>query len=391
MGTVDRVTSRFLADFPEPREDPFYDTDGDVADRRPGEILGYRAIEVRGSAFPPNADAWQVRFRTNDTAGTPVTATATVLVPRRRDRSGIRKLVSYQCAIDSLTPRVDPSYTLRRGNQRELPFIRLALWRGWAVVTTDYTGPRRAYAAGTVAGRHVLDGIRAALALKPAGLDAQTPVGLWGYSGGGQASAWAAELQPTYAPELNIAMVAAGRVPPDIHAVALRSDGTFFSGLAFGGALGISREHPEFDLPGLLTAEGLAELDRAQDMAVNDLLAAFPFRRLRDLSRVADPLAEPSVRELLGHNDLGNAIPTAPLYFYHSIYDQIIPIADVDALVAHYRNAGVDIRYRRSRIGEHCLLVVTGAFGALRALQIGFARAEQVDRSTDNPVSTVAV
>ncbi len=58
--------------------------------------------------------------------------------------------------------------------------------------------------------RFVLDGVRAAVAFEPAGLDAATPVGLWGYSGGGQVTLFAAEQQPTYAPEFNVVAVVAG-------------------------------------------------------------------------------------------------------------------------------------------------------------------------------------
>ena len=54
-----------------------------------------------------------------------------------------------------------------------------------------------AYTAGWLAARTVLDGIRAAIAFEPAGLaGGETPIGLWGYSGGGQATAWAVEQQP---------------------------------------------------------------------------------------------------------------------------------------------------------------------------------------------------
>ena len=62
-------------------------------------------------------------------------------------------MLSYQPAIDSLGAAADPSYTLRRGNQWELPLMARALQRGWTVATTDYTGPRHAFAAGLLAGR----------------------------------------------------------------------------------------------------------------------------------------------------------------------------------------------------------------------------------------------
>src|SRR3546814_4197439 len=42
------------------------------------------------------------------------------------------------------------------------------------------------------------------LSFAPLGLESSTPGGLFGYSGGGMASSWAAEMAPTHAPELSI-------------------------------------------------------------------------------------------------------------------------------------------------------------------------------------------
>ena len=119
-----------------------------------------------------SADAWQVKFRSTDTRGAAVSGVTTVMIPRRPFNGAARPLLSYQCAIDSLGAAADPSYTLRHGDQWELPFIARALRRGWAVVTTDYTGPRHAFAAGLLAARFVLDGIRGS---SPSNRPASTP------------------------------------------------------------------------------------------------------------------------------------------------------------------------------------------------------------------------
>jgi dipeptidyl aminopeptidase/acylaminoacyl peptidase len=50
----------------------------------------------------------------------------------------------------------------------------------------------------------ILDEVRAALNCRRLGLYASTPVGLWGCSGGGLATAWAVEVNAEYAPELNV-------------------------------------------------------------------------------------------------------------------------------------------------------------------------------------------
>jgi Secretory lipase len=173
LGLAERVMSR-MAEVTPPADDPFYRVPEKLEACRPGEVLDSRPVEVRSFRRLVKADSWQVKFRSTDTRGAAVSGVATVMIPRRPFNGSVRPMLSYQAAIDSLGAAADPSYTLRQGNQKELPLMARALRRGWAVVTTDYTGPRHAFGAGLVAARFVLDGIRAALALEPAGFDAVT-------------------------------------------------------------------------------------------------------------------------------------------------------------------------------------------------------------------------
>ncbi|MFC7614914.1 lipase family protein [Actinokineospora soli] len=106
------------------------------------------------------------------------------------------------------------------------------------------------------------------------------PVGLWGYSGGALASGWAAELAPTYAPELPIAGVAAGGIPADFAPAARIMDGGPFSGLALAGITGLMREYPE--LEPLLNDTGRAMVARVGDMCVAELAITLAFKRIAD-------------------------------------------------------------------------------------------------------------
>jgi hypothetical protein len=275
------LTSRVLVDVTRPGDDPFYRVPENLEAFRPGEVLDSRPVEVRGFRRPVKADAWQVKFRSTDTRGDAVSGVTTVMIPRAPFNGAVRPLLSYQCAVDSPGAAADPSYTLRQGNQWELALMARALRRGWAVVTTDYTGPTHAFAAGQLAARFVLDGIRAAIAFEPAGLDAATPIGLWGYSGGAQATLCAAEQHPSHAPELNIAGAAAGgiTVDPTTSAETFEDvyDGSILSGIPLGALIGISREFPDVDLLGALTLEGQAMVASAAEMTVEQLSLSFPF------------------------------------------------------------------------------------------------------------------
>jgi hypothetical protein len=377
LGLYEGLMARVLVEVAPPGEDPFYREPGDLAARRAGEVLEVRPVEVRALRRVIRADAWQVRFRSTDTRGNPLSAVTTVLVPKGADAGAGRPLLSYQCAIDSLSALDDPSYTLRHGDQVELALISLALRRGWVVATTDYNGPRHAFAAGHLAARLVLDGIRAVVALGPAGIDAATPVGLWGYSGGAYATLCAAEHHHRDAPELNLVGVAAGGLTVD-PTTSTRTfeeayDGSILSGIPLGGVIGVSREHPEVDLNGGLNDQGRALVEAATDLRLVQLLLTFPFLHWADYLTVPDVLDLPGLRSAFEANRFGLAAPAAPLYVYHGVLEQNLRIEEADGFVEAYRRMGVDVTYRRIRFGEHLLTAALGAPGALRFLSERFA------------------
>ncbi len=354
-----------------PEQDPFYDRPAKLRDAARGEVLRSRPATITGLGIPLPYDAWQVVYRSNDSKGRPAHVIGTVVVPRT-PYPGKRPLVSYQVAIDSLAPHCNPSYTFQTGTNKEIPLAALALTLGWAVVIPDFEGPRDAYGAGPMAGQATLDGIRAARRFRPAGL-AGSQVGLWGYSGGGQATAWAAELQPTYAPRLRIDGVAAGGVPPNLLQVARQIDGGPFAGVYFAVSVGLSREFPELRIDSLLNDAGRAMVAKIGEECADDLVTGYPFQRMSQYTTVPDALAVPRVRKVARANNLGKDTPTAPLFVYHSALDELIPVRGPDEMVAEYCREGATVQYERSLLGEHVAFAVTGAPLAIDYLGDRFA------------------
>src|SRR5688572_12887734 len=228
-----------------PDNDPFYEAPDPIPAVPPGTLLRSRPVKIAGMGVPLPLEAWQVMYASTDAKDQPSAVVATIIKPLTSASPARRVLVSYQTAWDSVSLDCAPSYRMRKGDEKEEIAILPLLALGWTVVVSDYEGLLGAYTAGIQAAHGVLDGIRAALSFAPAGLRSDTPVGMWGYSGGGLATAWAAEFAPTYAPELNIAGVAAGGVPPNITAVAKNLDGGLFSGIVLAGTVGMSRAYPE--------------------------------------------------------------------------------------------------------------------------------------------------
>jgi secretory lipase len=356
---------------PEPDADPFYRAPAGFESAAPGTVFRSRPVTVTGLGLAVPVDAHQFLARSSDAHDTPVTVVGTVMIPAG-SYPGLRPLVSYQPAIDSLGDQCNPSYTLRTSEEYELPLMMQALSHGWAVVVTDYQGPDDAFAAGRMEGHAVLDGIRAALALPEAGLGGPaTPVGLWGYSGGGLASSWAAELQPAYAPELNVAGVASGGTPSDLVAAARQIDGGPASGLVLLASAGISRAYPE--MLSLLNDRGREMLGRIGDMCVGEATSSFSYRRLNEFTISRDPLSEPVAVQVMEANHLGRRAPGAPVFLYHSIFDELIPYSTARQLRADWCDRGTPVTFYTDVLSEHSSLAVTGAPLAVSYLASRFA------------------
>ena len=242
-GSLAPLAASAGAAIPVPADDPFYKPPAGFASVPRGTMLRARNIQVTGLGVPIPMSAWQVLYRTENTRGRPIATVETIMVPLAPwVGPGKRPLLSYQTAIDSLGTQCNPSYRFRTGTEKEeAAVLPGALAKGWAVAVSDYEGRRMAYTAGLLAARTVLDGVRATENFKPAGLAGRkTPVGFWGYSGGGQATAWTAEQQPRYFPNLNVKGIAEGGVPPNVKQVARQIDGGPFAGAHLAASVGPS-------------------------------------------------------------------------------------------------------------------------------------------------------
>lgn len=348
---------------PEPDDDPFYDPADGYQSKAPGTVLKQREVTAFG------LKATQLQLRSTDAKDRPITVITTLIVPPGSYPLGKRPLLSYQPATDSLGDQCNPSYTLRTNSEKEFALLSIGLAKGWAVVVTDYQGPRNAYGPGRLEGHAVLDGIRAVKSLPALGV-AESKVGLWGYSGGGLASGWAAELQPTYAPELKLAGVAAGGMPSDFRPAAKVMDGSLFSGLALGAIIGIAREYPELET--LMNDAGRQLMKDAGDMCVGDLATNYAFKHLKDYTTSADPLNEPVAKHVLDLNTMGSDNPSAPVYLFHSFFDELIPYATAQKINNQWCAQGTKVTFYTDYLSEHSTLAVTGAPSAVAYLSARF-------------------
>jgi triacylglycerol lipase len=110
----------------------------------------------------------------------------------------------------------------------------------------------------------------------------------------------------------------------------------------------------------------------AAEMTVDQLFMSFPFLHWSHYLNVPSVFDIPGLRRAFEANRLGQATPKTALYLYHGVHEQNLPIADADKFVDTYRREGADVTYHRIRFGEHIIVTVTGAPGALQFLSERF-------------------
>ncbi|MFF5805553.1 lipase family protein [Streptomyces sp. NPDC012746] len=343
---------------------------------RPGDVVGSVPSAFHPLPLQPtNTKAWKIHYRSTTADGAPNVVSGTVIVPQD-GRSGPRPLVTYAVGTVGLGDSCAPSNNLPYGTSMEANLIQQLTLRGWAVVVTDYEGlgtpGTHTYTVGPSAGHAVLDAARAATRLPEAGLGPDTPVGIMGYSQGGQAGSWAAELQGSYAPELNVKGTATGGVPADLLKVAAANDGSFGSGLIFMAAAGQDAAFPELRLDSYLNAPGKALVNGMKDGCVAIDAIAGSFKRISDLT-TRNPLDQPDWQARLNQSRLGRTAPAAPVYQYHALGDELIPYAVGRQLRSEWCAKGANVQWRTILLGEHVSGVITESSAAGNWLADRFA------------------
>ncbi|MGU3436217.1 lipase family protein [Actinomycetes bacterium M1A6_2h] len=345
---------------PTPLGDPFFDAPAGFENAAPGTIFTTRPVAVPKLSQPVTAT--QYLFRSTDSKDRPIVAATTILVPTAPWGAGARPVVSFNPATDSLGNACAPSYTLPRGTNAEVDSVNNFLDRNYAVVVTDYQGPRQAYSAGRVEGHTVLDGLRAAVNSEATGLTPSSPIGITGYSGGAIASGWAAQLAPSYAPELNIAGVSFGGPPTDYSILRQSLNGHIGAGLYMAATFGLAREYPELNAFVNDNGRRLSLIYRDQ---CSDFLSYSGIFMIDQAALQNDPNAffDPVVQKVVNENRMGAFAPTAPVYIYQGIQDFLIPKEGAENLQKDWCAKGASVHLEEIP-GEHTIAEDTGSPGA---------------------------
>ena len=333
----------------------------------PGTVLACRPVDLPEVPATVAVNAWQVRYVSSDVQGNPVAVAGTVAVPATAwTGPGTRPVVSFHFGTLGLGPQCAFSKQLAGAYQDEYEGDQFAalLDAGWAVAATDdmgyLDGQVHTYMVGRNMGHATLDAARAALRLPGSGLSTTTKVGLWGYSQGGAAALWAAQLAASYAPDLNVAAAAAGGVPADLKAVGQAADGGPFAGFSADATIGLNVAYPNLPYDSLLNTQGKATVAALKTVCLTGTIAVGAGKKTVDST--VDHLTLDQLYQVRGSDGVswgdvldaqklgvgvGPKTSTAryrigfPVLQYHGLLDEVIPTAVEDAVHTAYCQAGV--------------------------------------------------
>ncbi|MDG3008908.1 lipase [Rhodococcus sp. D2-41] len=365
--------------YPVSDGDPFYTAPPGLAAHKPGDVLRVRQLPDNWQF--PTSHVWQVLFRSTGAEGQPIAADTTYVLPNNHQPNG--PLLSYQPIINALGTKCRVENELYTSDPllqiRQAPALNVALLRGWAVSLPDHLGPDMEYGAARLGGQITLDGIRAVQRL-PQFLVQRSPVALAGYSGGGLATAWAAAMARSYAPELHIVGSAEGGVPMNLakmaHALADHPHPAF--GLAFAAALGLERAYPnQLDVTDQLNAQGRRLQHEIANGCTNEIMAFGAGHSAGQMTDNTNFMDDPAAWKLLNENslELYQGIPDMPIFEWHSPTDVLIPVDSIENTLHRYCQAGVKVESMQVPSPDHLSAAVIGSPAAFDWLADRFADA----------------
>jgi Secretory lipase len=352
----------------EPQYAEFYTPPDPLPPGEPGDLIrtepSRMVLEPSGQLGRSAATATRIMYRSTDARGNPVAVTGTYFEPDHPwPGGGPRPLISYAVGAYGQGNQCAPSRMFNQGiyysggwdlmfNLEEV-FVNTMVARGFAIVMTDYEGlgTSEMYTHGNrvAQGQAVLDAARAAMRLPGTSLGPRGPVAFWGYSQGGTTVASAAELAPSYAPDLRVVGTWAGAPGANLKEALLYWDGSALVGVVgylFNGLIGAYPEAADA-IRSKLTPRGLAMLESTSRQCVFQTILDFAFRHLQFYFN-EDPMQvfnEEPLSTLLDLQRVGRYKPNAPVMIDINRYDPVVPWTAANQLGRDWCALGADVQF----------------------------------------------
>jgi len=353
----------------EPQYADFYTPPDPLPPGQPGDLIRTEpsrlVLEPSGQLGAFVATGTRIMYRSTDARGNPIAVTGTYFEPDNPwPGKGPRPLISYAPGTQGQGNQCAPSRQFNQGihysggldlafNYEEL-FVATMVARGFAIVMTDYEGlgtpPMHTYVNRLAQGQAVLDAARAALRMPGTSLDPHGPVAFWGYSQGGGATASAAELAPSYAPDLHVVGAYAGAPPADLKELLPYADGSALVGVVGYALNSVIAAYPEEAeaIRSKLTPRGEAMLASVARQCIAQTIADFAFRHLQPYFNedIWQLVNEEPISSLFDLQRIGRYKPNAPVLINSNRYDPLVPWTAANQLGRDWCALGADVEFR---------------------------------------------
>lgn len=347
----------------------FYDPPSDVTGK-PGSVLRAKPLPLSPALpglFPGTAK--RMMYVSRDSSGDKTAVTGAIIKSTTTwSGTGPRPLVAFAVGTMGQGDQCAPSYGLEHPlvvglaegqstlslNYEMLAMSQL-LSQGYNIALTDYIGLGttdrvHTYVNRVDEGRAVLDAARAA---RHFGIPAKAPVGVWGYSQGGGAAASAAELQPHYAPDVNLRGAFAGAPPADLVGVLQGIDGNIISGVVGFALNGFMASYPKLRtiVEKNVNKKGAAKLRSLATACIGDAVAEAGFAQTSSWTKTGESLGEiiarhPVAQRVIDRQRIGNRKPAAPVLVTSDLGDNTVPYPQVEQLARDWCAKGATVDFR---------------------------------------------
>ncbi|MFC9659807.1 lipase family protein [Nocardia sp. NPDC127606] len=395
----------------------FY-TPPDRIPQEPGAIIKTQPMTL--FVTPPTEQGWpgkaqHVMYTSRLQDGSPVAVSGTYLEPTGPwQGAGPRPTVVIGPGTSGQADRCAMSVAFSTGMavsteplgisaNQELPSSVVWSGLGARVLVTDYVGlgtpGMHTYANRFESGHAILDGVRAANNL--GGVGPETPVVLWGYSQGGGATAAAAEMQPSYAPELHLKGTWAGGPVADLTAILEKIDGALIGGAIGFAVNGMLARYPELQraVDQVTSPAGRAMLETLSESCIADVIMHHPFLKTESLTKDGRPLSAhlaelPEAAPVLAELRIGNSTPATPVLITSGRNDDTVPYGQARRLAEDWCGKGATVTFRTNElppilpgttIPNHFGPEIIDGFGPDNAFTY------LLDRLADKPVSGCSI
>jgi hypothetical protein len=340
-----------LRDEPSPPPEPgaFYDPPRPLPALSPGTLLRAQAVDDP----PAGTVGFRLLYLSRGRRGEPAALSALLFVPRRPPPPGRRDIVAFTHGTVGVARRCAISFD--RTRWPAIAGLQRFVAAGDAVVVPDFEGlgtrGTLPYLAGEPEARATLDAVRATAAFGPA--VASMRFVAWGAGTGGQAALFTGQLAPRYAPELELAGVAAAAPAVDLRRLLARTRDTTYGRILAAYTLTTWRRVYGLRSEAIVTPaaqqaiRGLAGSCLAPDSARLGPGVVWPANVVRYAR--ARPWDRAPWRGLLDRNSPGRTGIAAPVYVAHGLRDRIVPPAAARSFGRRLCAAGTLVEVRAVR------------------------------------------